>query len=203
MYGLDFLGDVLRFGLDWLRWMPSFALMADFTRIGAYAWLVLALVACQSSPPRPWLRYELDGPTDWEQLGGGRFGGNLNGAEVVISLNDPDTRVWVAVENRSEDSLSVSVGPDAGGDDAPAGELLVRQIDGPAAGGPAMTSYTAMEPVALDEGWRATFFLDRPLGRHIKLGQYFVLAVEVEDAAGGKQRAHLPVVGKFGTVARQ
>jgi len=165
--------------------------------------LALLVAACHSPPPRPWLRYELDGQTQLASLGGGRFGGDVQGAEVTVSLYEQRTRVQVLVENRTPDSLTVAVGPDAGVPDGAIGEVLLRQIDGPAAGGPDMASYDAMAPLALDGGWRATFFLDQPLGRDIKLGQYFVFAVEVADAEGQKQRVQLPVVGKMGGVARR
>ena len=104
----------------------------------------------------------------------------------------------VTVENDTEAAVSVSVGPDAGAPDAPIGEVLLRQLKGPAAGGPAMAEYTAMSPLALDSGWRAMFYLDRPVGREIKLGQYFVFAVQVEGSDGARQRVQLPVVGKLG-----
>jgi hypothetical protein len=176
--------------------------MVMFFRTGVASALALLLTACHSPPPRPWLRYELDGTSDWSQLGNGKFGGSLNGAEVTIDLYDQRTRVLAVVENRTEASMTVALGPDAGAPDSVVGEVLLRQIDGPAAGGPDMAPYIAMKPVTLDGGWRATFFLDRPLGREIKLGQYFVLATEVVTADGEPRRAQLPIVGKMGGVQR-
>ncbi|MCK5942844.1 MAG: hypothetical protein KAI24_12785 [Planctomycetes bacterium] len=176
--------------------------MVKSFRMVAAAALALLLAACHSPPPRPWLRYELDGTTDWGQLGNGRFGGSLLGAEVTIELYDQTTRVLAVVENRGEQSFSVAIGPDAGAPEGVVGEVLMRQIDGPPAGGPGMVPYVAMKPVTVDGGWRATFYLDRPLGREIKLGQYFVLATEVTAADGSRKRALLPIVGKMGGVQR-
>jgi len=162
--------------------------------------LALLLASCQSPPPRPWLRYELDGPTELRQVRTGCFAGDVGGVEVSLDLHDQRTRLLATVENRGEGAVTVALGPDAGAPDSAIGEVLLRQVDGPASGGPDMRPYAAMAPQALDGGWRATFYLDRPLGRDIKLGQYFVFAVEVTDASGAKARARLPVVGKMGGV---
>ena len=167
-------------------------------RACAVAGLTLLMTGCHSPSPRPWLRYELDGPTELESLGGDRFEGVVQGATVSISLADQESRVHAVVENRSEEPIAVSIGPHAGAPDGVIGEVLLRRNEGPAAGGPSMTAYSAMTPVALEGGWRATFFLDQPVGREIKLGQYFVLAVQVESADGSRARAYLPVVAKMG-----
>ena len=167
-------------------------------RVCAVAGLALLMTACHSPSPRPWLRYELDGPTELASVGGDRFEGDVQGATVSVSLADQQSRIYAVVENRSEESVAVAIGPHAGAPDGVIGEVLLRRLDGPVAGGPSMTAYSAMKPVALAGGWRATFFLDQPLGREIKLGQYFVLAVQVESADGSRERAYLPVVAKMG-----
>jgi hypothetical protein len=162
--------------------------------------LALLLAACEAAPPRPWLRYELDGPTQLRQERAGRFAGAVGGVAVSVDLHDQRTRLLATVENRGEGSVTVALGPDAGAPEAVIGEVLLRQVDGPASGGPEMVPYAAMSPLAVDGGWRATFFLDRPLGRDIKLGQYFVFAAEVVGANGAAERVRLPVVGKMGGV---
>jgi hypothetical protein len=182
--------------------MPSVGGMVHFLRAAAAAGLTLLMTGCHSPSPRPWLRYELDGPTELQSLGGGRFEGVVNGAGVRVNLSDQQTRVYVTVENDTGAPVSVSVGPDAGAPSAVIGEVLLRQLDGPAAGGPKMASYSAMSPLELGSGWRAMFYLDSPLGREIKLGQYFVFAVEVGGADDTRQRVHLPVVGKLGSAQR-
>ena len=64
-----------------------------------------------------------------------------------------------------------------------------------------MRPYVSMQPLSIDAGWRATFYLDRPLGRDVQLGQYFVLGVECESAAGDRVRRVLPLMGRIsGTV---
>jgi len=162
---------------------------------------LLTLSACHTPPPRPWLRYELDGGTDWSPLGAGKFGGTIHGASVSIDVYSPDTRVLVLVENTSDQAVTFGVGPDAGGSKGKIGEVLLRQIDSPAEGGPDMRSYVSMQPLSIDAGWRATFYLDRPLGRDVQLGQYFVLGVECESAAGDRVRRVLPLMGRIsGTV---
>jgi len=159
---------------------------------------LLALTACQTPPPRPWLRYELDGGTEWSQLGAGKFGGKIHGANVSVDLYDPDTRILVVVENQSEQTIKFRVGPEAGASKDAIGELLLRQVKDPAVGGPPMQPYVAMQSVMIDSGWRATFYLDRPLGRDLQLGQYFVLGAEVENLAGQQVRRVLPLVAKVG-----
>ena len=164
--------------------------------------LALLTTACHSPSPRPWLRYELDGPTDLASLGSGRFEGVVQGAAVSISLADQETRVRAVLENRSDETVAVALGPHAGAPKEVIGEVLLRQLEGPAVGASSMTAYAAMTPVAVEGGWRATFYLDQPVGREIKLGQYFVLAVQVEGAAGSRERVYLPLVAKMGSGRR-
>lgn len=159
---------------------------------------LMLLAACHTPPPRPWLRYELDGVTEVAQLGAGKFGSSAFGADVSIDLYNPDTRVLVVVDNPSDEALTVRLGPDAGAPQDAIGEVLLRQLSGPAAGGPPMRGYVAMNGCKVEAGWRATFYLDRPLGKDPKLGQYFVFAVEVENQKGERVRRFLPVVAKLG-----
>jgi hypothetical protein len=159
---------------------------------------LMALAACQTPPPRAWLRYELDGSTQWSPLGAGKLGGTIQGVNVTIDLFDPDTRILVVVENRGEQSAKFRIGPEAGAPKDAIGEVLLRQIDGPAVGGPPMQPYVAMQPLMIDSGWRATFYLDRPLGNDLQLGQYFVLGTELQGVAGEPVRRFLPLVAKMG-----
>ena len=159
---------------------------------------LLALAACNTPPPRAWLRYQLDGATEWSQLGAGKLGGAIHGANISVDLYNPDTRVLVVVENNSEQSIKFRVGPEAGAPKDAIGEVLLRQINGPVVGGPDMQPYVSMQSLVIDGGWRATFYLDRPLGRDPQLGQYFVLSTEVENLAGNTVRRVAPLVAKMG-----
>lgn len=159
---------------------------------------LLTLAACHTPPPRPWLRYELDGGTEWSPLGAGKFGGTIHGASVSIDVYNPDTRILVLVENTSDQPIKFRVGPEAGASKDAMGEMLLREIDGAAAGGPPMQPYVSMQPLTIDSGWRATFYLDQPLGRDVKLGQYFVLGTECENAAGDRVHRVLPLMGQMG-----
>lgn len=157
------------------------------------------LAACHTPPPRSWMRYELDGRTDWSQLGAGKFGGSHFGANVSIDLYNPDTRVLVVVENSGEHAVQFAIGPVSGGPKDAIGELLLRQMAGPVAGGPPMRGYVSNQVLVIESGWRATFYLDRPLGRDPQLGQYFVLAAEIRgEEAEQAVRRYLPVVAKLG-----
>lgn len=159
---------------------------------------LVSIAACHTPPPRPWLRYELDGGTKWSPLGAGKFGGSVHGANVSIDLFNPETRVLVTVENPTEQAVKVEIGPEAGASKDAMGEVLLRELDGPVAGGPAMQPYVARQPLTVESGWRATFYLDRPLGRDVKLGQYFVLGTVCENASGERVRRLLPLMGKMG-----
>lgn len=158
--------------------------------------------ACHTPPPRSWMRYELDGGTEWSQLGAGKFGGSYFGANVSIDLYNPDTRVLVVVENSGPQPVQFAIGPEAGSTNDAIGEVLLRQVAGASDGGPPMRSYVAKQALTIESGWRATFYLDRPLGRDPKLGQYFVLGTEIrgagEDGASESVRRFLPVVAKLG-----
>ncbi len=165
---------------------------------------LMALSACHTPPPRPWLRYELDGGTDWSQDGAGKFRATIHGADALVDLYSPDTRILVVVENKGEEDLILALGPESGAPKDPIGEVLLREIASPATGGPAMQSYVSMQPLAVDAGWRATYYIDRPLGRDLQLGQYFVFSTEIQNSAGQLVRKVLPLVGKMsGTVPTQ
>ena len=159
---------------------------------------LLLFAACHTPPPRAWLRYELDGRTEWAHMGAGKLGGTIHGASVSVDLYNPDTRVLLVVENPSEQSIKFRVGPEAGAPKDAIGEVLLRQIDGPAVGGPDMQPYVSMQSLVIDSGWRATIYIDRPLGRDPQLGQYFVLSTEVQDLAGETVRRVMPLVAKMG-----
>ena len=162
---------------------------------------LLTFAACHTPPPRPWLRYELSGGTEWSPLGPGKFGGTIHGASISIDVYSPDTRVLVLVENTGDQPIKFGVGPEAGGSKDAIGEVLLRQINSPAEGGPDMQPYVSLPSLSIDAGWRATFYLDRPLGRDVKLGQYFVLGAECESATGDRVRRGLPLMGTMsGTV---
>jgi len=158
--------------------------------------LALSFAACHTPPPTPWLRYELAGPAGWADLGRGEFGGAVFGADVRISIHDPDARVKLVVENPTSEPVSLQVGPDAGDPDVAIGEVLLRELAANTVGGPPMQIYLSQQPLVVEPGWRATFFLDEPLGRPVKLGQYFVLSLLAEDGAGERERRLLPLVGR-------
>lgn len=154
----------------------------------------LLLAACNTPPPRPWLRYQQNGPTNWGTNADGLHAGRLHGAEVTIDLGKKQTRIEVQVQNTGSAPVEFRVGPEGGQPRAAIGEVLLRPIGGvtPAAG-PDMQPYGAMAPIKVEPGFRATFYLDSPLGREPVFGQFFVLAVEARDAAGTNERRTLPL----------
>ncbi len=165
-----------------------------------HAWLggvVLALlVACNTPPPRPWLRFEPDGKHDWTTGSGDVLVGRLHGADVAIDLNRTETRVQVTVTNGTGAPLELRMGPEAGrAPRASIGQVLMRPVDGPpGAAGPDMVPYNTMQPMVVEPGFRGTFYLDSPLGRDPVLGQFFVLTVEARNKAGDVDRRRLPLI---------
>ena len=153
---------------------------------------LLGLAACHTPPPRPWLRYEQDGPTQWGTNASGLYAGRMHGAEVTIDVGKKQTRVEVVVANPTAAPVEFRIGPDGGQPRTAIGEVLLRRPGEPA-GSAGMQPYRAQQPLVVDAGWQATFYLDTPLGRDPVLGQYFVLSVEASDAAGTKERRTLPL----------
>lgn len=150
------------------------------------------LAACHTPPPRPWLRYEQDGATQWSTNSSGLYAGRLHGADVTIDLGKKQTRVEIVIDNATAAPVEFRIGPDGGQPRTSIGEVLLRRPGEPA-GSAGMQPYRAQQPLVVDAGWHATFYLDSPLGRDPVLGQYFVLAVEASDATGTNERRTLPL----------
>lgn len=154
----------------------------------------LLSVACGTPPPRPWLRYQQEGATGWSTNADGLYAGRLHGADVTIDLARKQTRVLLTIDNRSSAPVQFRVGPEGGSPRVSIGEVLQRPLDGATTGGgPAMQPYNAQQPLIVDPGWRATIFVDSPLGREVVLGQSFVLSVEAQNQAGDVERRTLPL----------
>lgn len=159
----------------------------------------LLLAACHTPPPRTWLRYQQEGPTQWGTDASGLYAGRLHGADVTIDLGQKQTRIEVTVRNTTNAPVEFRMGPDAGQPRVAVGEVLLRPLDGPAGARGADTQpYNAMQPLVVEPGWRGTFYLDSPLGREPVFGQYFVFAVEARDAAGKNERRTLPLRAVIG-----
>jgi hypothetical protein len=154
----------------------------------------VVMVSCSTPPPRPWLRFQPAGPTNWTTDASGLLVGRLHGADVAIDLNRTQTRVQVSVKNTTAAPIEFRMGPEAGAPRGAIGEVLLRPLSPPAASGPDMMPYNGMQPMVVDGGWSGTFYLDTPLGRDPALGQYFVLTVEARNASGAVERRTLPLV---------
>jgi hypothetical protein len=155
--------------------------------------LPLVLVACNTPGPRPWLRFQQQGPTNWTATSEGVYGARLHGTDVTLDLNKTQTRVEIKVVNSTTESVEFRMGESASLRNS-IGEVLLRQIDGPPNDGPPIRPYNSMQPIAVEAGWRGTFYLDTPLGRDAMLGQFFVLTLEARNSKGGVERRTLPLV---------
>jgi hypothetical protein len=152
----------------------------------------VVLASC-GAPPRPWLRFAQEGPTNWTAGEAGTFVGRLHGADVVVDLGQKDTKVLVRVENRSRNAVEFRMGPEGGAPREAIGQVLLRPLSGPPGPGADYVHYVSMQPMKVDADWRGEFHLDSPLGRDPQLGTYFVLTVEARDAAGTVERRTLPL----------
>lgn len=169
------------------------------TRLAATGFVIggVLLAACGTPPPRPWLRFQPSGPTNFVKRADGRFGASMHGAEVTIDLERQQTRVEVVVENVSAQPVEVRMGSEGGASRNAIGEVLLRPMGGvPGTNpvGPEMLEYNAMQSVKVEPNWRGTFYIDAPLGRDPKVGQYFVLAVEARAGTGAWEARSLPLV---------
>ncbi len=154
----------------------------------------LMLAACGTPPPRPWLRFQPAGRTNWQMLEAGMLGDRLHGTDVRVNLGKQDTRIEVVAENPTATPVEFRMGPEGASPRVAIGEVLLRPLAaGAPPGGPDMAPYTCMQSVKVAPGWRGTFYLDAPLGRDPKLGQYFVLTVEARDPGGVCERRSLPL----------
>lgn len=177
--------------------------MVKMSSLGAVG---LLLAACNTPPPKAWLRFEQDGPTNWTVRSAGVYETRAHGAQLQLDLHRTQTRIAIVVDNPSGRSVDVRVGPEATVSRLAIGEVLLRSIDGSAGVGDPRLPYTSMQPVVVENGWRCTIDLDLPLGRDPQrgmYGQYMVLTVEVRDAAGVCERRTLPLVAtNAGTMPR-
>lgn len=150
--------------------------------------------ACNTPPPRPWLRYQPSGPTTWV-ADGTVLTGTFHGAPVTLDLGRRQTRVQVEVRNTTSAPIEFRMGPEGASPLGAIGEVKLRPLAGlPGVGGPDIFPYNAMQAVVVEPGWCGWFYLDTPLGRDPSLGQFFVLTVEGRDAAGNCERRNLPLV---------
>ncbi|MCB9877334.1 MAG: hypothetical protein H6835_07000 [Planctomycetes bacterium] len=165
--------------------------------------VVSLVTACTTPPPEPWLRAELTGRTSLTERGPGSYGGQLCGADVTVDLYEQEVFVKVQVDNHGASPVTVHVGRNGGVNLGTIGQVLLRRLDG-SIGGPDMMPYGSLQPQVVEPGWRATFYIDQPLGREPKLGQYFVMSLEGEPASSGevagdaRERHLLPLIVRQG-----
>jgi len=157
---------------------------------------MIVLAACNTPPPKAWLRYEPSGAHSWRQTPDGQLEIEALGAKVSVDLNRTDTRIELAVRNSTGVDLTFRTGPAASETPSSAiGEIQRKPLE-PGRGEEVQDyqPYLSMQDVEVRSGWQTTFYLDSPLGRDPVLGQYFVLMLEARDAAGHRERHTLPLV---------
>ncbi len=155
------------------------------------------LAACNTPPPRPWLRFRPAGATNWSTAADGTLRATLHGVGVTLDLGNRETKIHVMVENGTDRAIEFKMGPEGAQPRSAIGEVLLRPLAGPpGTSGPDMLPYNCMQAQSVDAAWRGTFFIDVPLGRAVTVGQTFVFTVEARDAAGAVERRSLPLVAE-------
>lgn len=153
----------------------------------------LAAAACNTAPPRTWVRYQPTELKDWTRGTDGLLVGMFHGAAVSVDLAQPNTAVEVTVTNSTAAPIEFCMGPDAARPKEPIGEVLLRPSALPGVGGPDYLPYSAMQRVVVEAGWSGRFHLDMPLGRAPSLMQFFVLRIEGRDSQGRCEHRILPL----------
>lgn len=158
--------------------------------------VVVALsAACSFPQQRTGLCYSPAGATSgWVTGGEGRLGTTLAGASVVLDLGSTQTLVEVSVQNSTGKPIELRMGAEGTAPSLQIGELLRRILRDAGASGSDYEPYNAMQAVTVESGWRASFYLDSPLGREPTYGQYFVFTVEARLPSGAVDRRSLPLV---------
>lgn len=159
--------------------------------------LVAALLpACESSAPRSNLRLAPVRETGFNREADGRLHADLGGVALFVDFGKQDTRIELTVENRGPKKVDLRAGADGATTTAAIGEVWCRPI-GASHGEDVADAqpYRANEPISLQAGWRAVFFLDSPLGRDIMLGTQMQFTVETRDPDSGlHEHATLPLI---------
>lgn len=153
----------------------------------------LVAAACNTPPPRTWVRYQPTESKDWARGTDGQLVGMFHGAAVSIDLGQPNTAVEVTVTNSTAAPVEFCMGPDAARPKEPIGEVLLRPSAVPGVGGPDYLPYSSMQRVVVEAGWSGRFHLDMPLGRAPSLMQFFVMRIEARDTQGRCEHRSLPL----------
>ncbi|GAB4148492.1 MAG: hypothetical protein Fur0037_16820 [Planctomycetota bacterium] len=150
------------------------------------ALLSAALASCRATSPRSNLRFAAASSKGFAEQPDGRLRADLGQIAFFVDLAARSTRIEVTAENGGKTEAEIRIGADGASRTAAIGEVWRRPIaSGRGEDVPDAIPYRANDPLALDSGWRAVFFLDSPTGRDIVLGQQILLLIETRDAATG------------------
>ena len=163
--------------------------------------LLTALPACEPLPRNSerWplgLRFRAEDPSGWVGDANGSLRSTMGSALVVADLSSPESRLVLTVENPSATPLHVRVGPQSGAaKDVAIGEVRLQTREGRRIEGE--SSYAPFVPrslVTVDPQCRAVFYIDAPLGRDPRVGDFVVLLVEVGAPDAKPERRLLPLL---------
>lgn len=158
---------------------------------------VSLLAACDGLPPPvSWLRFTPQDMTGWSTDADGRVVTQCGPAVVRIDFSKRETRIEMEVENRGDKPVVLRAGSQTASPTGAIGEVWRRPLSGSRGEDvPDAVPYLSRQNLELDNGWRAIFYLDSPLGRDLVLGQQLVFEVEVEQVeAKIVDRAQIPLV---------
>lgn len=167
------------------------------SRLWPFVLAALVVAGCRNPPPRPWLRFE---PTD---LGGftrtedGRLRAGCGPTVCWFDLSRNEATIKLEVENPSGKPVDLRVGPDGGNASAAIGEVLVRPI-GPGnreVGTRNAVPYLAQQDFRLPNACKAEFYLDKPLGQDVDIGQFMVFRIiSIDPETGARDQRTLQLI---------
>ncbi|MGE3174724.1 MAG: hypothetical protein AB7O97_18980 [Planctomycetota bacterium] len=175
--------------------------MASRARASAgLALLALATVpSCRSARTAVPLHYAAQPTEDFTDLAGGRLQARVGGLDVRVVLAPTAPHIELTVANPDRRTVRVRLGPQAVRDRTAAiGEVQHRPLGRPPGsplgeGRSDFLPFLSMQDMAVEPQTEAVFYVDHPLGTEPAVGQYLVLVLEV-DGAAGRDRRLLPLV---------
>ncbi len=158
---------------------------------------VSLLAACDGLPPPvSWLRFTPQDMTGWTQDADGRVVTQCGPAVIRLDFSKRETRIEMEVENRGDKPILLRAGSQTASPTGAIGEVWRRPLGGGRGEDvPDAVPYLSRQSLELENGWRAIYYLDSPLGRDLVLGQQLVFEVEVEQPESKSvDRVQIPLV---------
>lgn len=148
--------------------------------------LLASLAGCRYPATRPGLRFEPTDPSGFTAAADGRLRAGCGPTILWLDLSRREATIELTVENPGSQPVEVRVGAVGANSTAAIGEVLVRPLGpGNREGAKSAVPYLAHQAFALPNACSATFYLDKPLGIDVDIGQFMVFRIDVNDPKTG------------------